>query len=249
MRPFELMYLCAEPFLPVLNGQVRSRLRRICGSRVRPNVLDVGGRKSHYTIGVPANITIMDLLRNSSIQKALNLGMTDHTVKSTYLRRTNVESIVYGDMTRSPWKDDAFDCIVAVEVLEHVTEDSVFVAEARRVLNPGGIFLMTTPNGDFIPNVGNPDHKRHYTRNQLSSLLSEYFEEVEVRYAIKSSKCRVRGLHSWSLKHPGRTIISMASNLISSLQSSNPGLSEEATGTCHLIATARKRSVNSKPGT
>lgn len=126
----------------------------------------------------------MDLPRESEIQKALNLGVTDEIVDQTWARRSNVKGILFGDMTCSSLPDNSFDCVVAVEVLEHVEQDDLFVKEVNRVLKPGGLFLMTTPNGDFCKNI-NRDHVRHYQRPQLQSLLSSYFTDVEVEYAIQ----------------------------------------------------------------
>jgi len=237
---FESFYLCVQPFYLPLHRRVRSELIRISehfdGSY---EILDVGGRKSHYTIGVPANITITDLPRETEIQHRLALGINASIVERTKDRRTNVRDILVDDMTHSNLPSAAFDCVVAVEVLEHVERDYDFVAHVRRVLRPGGVFLMTTPNGDYLENT-NPDHKRHYTRRQLADLLSRYFSDLRVHYAIEGGVFHRWGLRGWSLKHPIRTILSMAGNLINSIESTNSAIQDRATGTHHLIAVARK---------
>jgi SAM-dependent methyltransferase len=205
----------------------------------RPSLLDVGGRKSHYTIGVPAGITISDLPRETRLQEQLNLGIDRRIIAQTGRRRTNVRAILLDDMTRSSLPDACFDCVVAVEVLEHVERDDRFVAQVRRVLKPGGVFLMTTPNGDFVKNT-NPDHIRHYTRDQLVALLSTEFTSVDVIYAIRGGYFRKLGLRSWSARHPLRTALSMAGNLVNAVQSSSKKLDRQSQGTRHLIALARK---------
>jgi len=241
MKAFEYVYLLAEPFLPPLYKKVRGRLLKIAKSKPNePDILDVGGRKSHYTVGVPANITIIDLPRESEIQRSLNLGINPEIIESTRMRRTNVREMLLDDMTKSSLPSERFDCVVAVEVLEHVEEDERFVSEVQRVLEPGGVFLMTTPNGDSVRNT-NPDHKRHYTREQLLSLLKLYFEVVDVDYAILGGRFRTVGLRGWSLRRPIRSVMSMAANVINSIQSSRSELKNQARGTRHLIATARKQ--------
>jgi SAM-dependent methyltransferase len=241
MTSFELAYLSINPVLPFLHKNVRRRLAAIAKSSRRClEVLDVGGRKSPYTIGISANITISDLHRQTNIQQQLNLGINQQIITRLYARRSNVHNVVYDDMTRSSFPDASFDCIVAVEVLEHVEEDGAFVQEAHRVLRPGGVFLMTTPNGDFVENT-NPDHRRHYKREQLCSLLSSCFETVEVDYAVQHGVFRTLGLRSWSWRHPLRTVLSMFGNFINSLQSRRGALKHREFGTHHLIAVARKR--------
>lgn len=47
---------------------------------------------------------------------------------------------------RLPFADACFDVAVAVELLEHIEGHEALFAEARRVLRPGGLLLITTPN-------------------------------------------------------------------------------------------------------
>lgn len=52
---------------------------------------------------------------------------------------------VRGDAHRLPFPDGAFDRIIASEVLEHLPDDDVALAELRRVLRPGGTIAVTVP--------------------------------------------------------------------------------------------------------
>ena len=51
---------------------------------------------------------------------------------------------VRGDVLRLPFADEVADVVVAGEVLEHVAEPTVLVAEACRVLRPGGTLVLDT---------------------------------------------------------------------------------------------------------
>jgi ubiquinone/menaquinone biosynthesis C-methylase UbiE len=44
--------------------------------------------------------------------------------------------------------DDQFDCVVSIDVLEHLKQDQPFLRELKRVLKPGGKAVVTVPNGD-----------------------------------------------------------------------------------------------------
>lgn len=44
--------------------------------------------------------------------------------------------------------DGTFDCVVSIDVLEHLKQDQPFLCEVKRVLKVGGKAVVTVPNGD-----------------------------------------------------------------------------------------------------
>lgn len=243
MTPYEIARRGLEPILPPLYKQVRSRLlSEVRNGLISSLILDVGGRKSPYTIGVPARVDIIDLPRSTELQSALNLGINETVIDQLKSRRSNIDNLILADMTNSDLPSEHYDLVVSVEVLEHVEDDERFVSEVSRVLKPGGRFLMTTPNGDFVENR-NPDHKRHYKREQLVGLLCRHFEDVIVEYAIAGGYFRKLGLRSWSASRPIWTTASIIGNIVNSAQSSRKNIGIEAIGTHHLIATAQRSLV------
>lgn len=53
-----------------------------------------------------------------------------------------------GDILAAPFPDAAFDAVVAVQVLEYIAPVRAALAEARRVLKPGGRLLCLATNWD-----------------------------------------------------------------------------------------------------
>jgi methionine biosynthesis protein MetW len=45
-----------------------------------------------------------------------------------------------------PYEDASFDIVLAAEIIEHIVDTSGFVAEIARVLRPGGVVFLSTPN-------------------------------------------------------------------------------------------------------
>lgn len=75
----------------------------------------------------------------------------------------------YFEGDRWPVEDSSVDVVLATETLEHVPEPTVFLAEARRVLRPGGRIVLTVPfaaRWHYIPH----DYWR-YTPSSLRNLL------------------------------------------------------------------------------
>jgi 2-polyprenyl-3-methyl-5-hydroxy-6-metoxy-1,4-benzoquinol methylase len=48
--------------------------------------------------------------------------------------------------------DEAFDCVLLCEVIEHVAHPDQFMKNVARLLKPGGIAVMSTPNGHYFKN-------------------------------------------------------------------------------------------------
>ncbi|MFK7953160.1 MAG: class I SAM-dependent methyltransferase [Ekhidna sp.] len=79
-----------------------------------------------------------------------------------------------------PFEDNSFDTIITFQVIEHVKDDANFIKEIYRVLKPGGVALMSTPNIKMTLSR-NPWHEREYTADQLEKLCKKYFEKVEMK--------------------------------------------------------------------
>lgn len=50
-----------------------------------------------------------------------------------------------------PLPDESFDCVVAIEVIEHVENHARFLKELLRVVRLGGTVIITTPNVVSLP--------------------------------------------------------------------------------------------------
>ena len=77
-------------------------------------------------------------------------------------------------------KDDAYDSLISFQVIEHISDDLLFLKEIRRVLKPGATALLTTPNR-MLSLTRNPWHIREYTAPELRSLASKVFAEVTIK--------------------------------------------------------------------
>jgi len=86
---------------------------------------------------------------------------------------------VVADLHDLPLADASFDVVVCTEVLEHVAEPAVVLAELRRVLRPGGRLLVTVP---FVIELHEEphDHSRPTSHGLRGLLERSGFAGIEV---------------------------------------------------------------------
>jgi SAM-dependent methyltransferase len=82
------------------------------------------------------------------------------------------------DVCNLPFKDDEFECVVSFETLEHLEDQSGLLKEFRRVLEPGGFLLISSPDKAIYSDLHqyeNEFHVRELYRDELEALLAEQF--------------------------------------------------------------------------
>lgn len=77
-------------------------------------------------------------------------------------------------------QDNTYDCVVSFQVIEHIQNDSLYLKEINRVLKPGGIALLTTPNRKMSLSR-NPWHIREYLAHELKTLAAGIFATAEMK--------------------------------------------------------------------
>jgi SAM-dependent methyltransferase len=90
-----------------------------------------------------------------------------------------------------PLEDESFDVVVIGELLEHLPLPQEMVAEARRVLRPGGRLVGSVPNAYRLkarvrflagrPPEDDPTHLHQFSPGALRALLAG-FDQVQLRF-------------------------------------------------------------------
>jgi len=71
----------------------------------------------------------------------------DVSVYATQIARSYYALDVFtGELTDALYPADSFDVVVMDDLIEHVADPTLLVREAHRVLKPGGLLTLNTPN-------------------------------------------------------------------------------------------------------
>jgi SAM-dependent methyltransferase len=79
-------------------------------------------------------------------------------------------------------EDDSFDVVVALQVVERVESPEHLIEEARRLLGPDGVLIISTPDKQARSNERNlPPHPSEMYVQELRELLERHFGNVSLR--------------------------------------------------------------------
>ena len=101
--------------------------------------------------------------------------------KNAY-RDDNIDFHV-GDCIKIPLPDQSIDLVTSFETIEHHNQHQEMMLELKRIMKPDGILIISTPNRIYFEQIKaepNPYHVRELSKDQLSSLLSQNFQNFEI---------------------------------------------------------------------
>jgi 2-polyprenyl-6-hydroxyphenyl methylase / 3-demethylubiquinone-9 3-methyltransferase len=96
-------------------------------------------------LGCGAGFLSNDLAARGAVVTGLDASTESLAVAAAY-DRTGKVTYRCGDALALPFDDGSFDVVCAMDLLEHVEDPARLVAEAARVLAPGGMFFFHTFN-------------------------------------------------------------------------------------------------------
>jgi len=158
----------------VLNG-----IKKYKGDTVR-SLLDIG----------TADARMLDTLKNKlHIPTAIGL---DYSAVLLHKNLNKSLHLLQADASRLPFKDNLFDVLVATAVIEHVPDPRQMMGECYRVLNDGGICILSTPDPYFehiatkIGHIKNDIHNETFSLPDLKDLA-----ETENFFILHAAKFMV----------------------------------------------------------
>lgn len=171
------MAFTGERFMPEVAGQIAFEhlhryhyAARFCAGK---QVLDVAcgeGYGSQILSKVAASVTGVDIAAETVEHARARYG-------SDHLRFVEASAALL------PLDDASVDVVVSFETIEHHDQHEEMLSEIRRVLRPGGLLVLSSPNKQYYtiePGYSNPYHVKELFRDELVALVGRYFQHHAV---------------------------------------------------------------------
>jgi len=125
-------------------------------------------------------------------KEAVGVDLEDPVIRRAALRYPDAR-FETANLVSLPFEDASFDAVVSMQVIEHIHTPHEFVAECARVLRPGGLLVISTPNRlTFSPDgLRNPFHSFEFAPDELRATLAPRFADVEILGAFHGARIAI----------------------------------------------------------
>lgn len=117
-------------------------------------------------------------------------------------RETDADVLCHVDRGGLPFRDNSFDQVRAIHVIEHVADVLATMDEFHRVARPGGMVFLVTPHYTDFSSFCDPTHRWH-----LNSYSFDYLDPSSrngqriwcARTRMRERQVRVKLLRVWRM--------------------------------------------------
>lgn len=137
---------------------------------------------------------------SDTADKVFGIDLSEETIRhanSTY-KKENL-SFQIASIEKLPLPISSVDVVVSFETIEHVDEtlQNSFLSEIKRVLKPGGLLIISTPNKHIysdLRNYQNPFHIKEFYKDEFIKFLNNFFGTVKIFHQKNEVASVITGL-------------------------------------------------------
>lgn len=134
-----------------------------------------------FAASLPDNSLVLDAGAGSQIYASIFARQSYESADFEQVDKYYKPSTYVCDLSKIPVEDNRFDAVVFTQVLEHLPEPQVVLAELNRVLKPGGRMFLSAPL--FYQEHEQPYDFYRYTQFGLKYMLERNgFKILEMRW-------------------------------------------------------------------
>jgi ubiquinone/menaquinone biosynthesis C-methylase UbiE len=93
----------------------------------------------------------------------------------SFCKKRGLENLLCGNVKHLPIADSSLDLVLALDIMEHIDDDTAMMKEIHRVLKPGGNILITVPAHKYLWSDHDEalHHFRRYSKNGFRKIIKE----------------------------------------------------------------------------
>jgi SAM-dependent methyltransferase len=164
---------------------------RIVPDETEPGIVALHRKRYEFALPFCAGKDVLDLgcgvgygtsLLGERAARAIGIDVDGDAIAYA-VRRYAAPNVEFrrGDALALDLEDASVDVICSFETIEHVSDRDAYLREVRRVLRPGGAFLVSTPRAERTRlRPENPFHAVELAPADFEALLRRQFGEVEL---------------------------------------------------------------------
>ncbi|GAB3595236.1 hypothetical protein GCM10027446_20190 [Angustibacter peucedani] len=195
-----------------------------------------------------------DVVRRAGARHVLGLDY-DAAAVAHARDRYSPTAFARANLVHLPLAAASVDVVLSLQVVEHIWTPQELLAETARVLRPGGLLALSTPNRlTFSPGLArgekptNPFHVRELDADELVALVGEHLEMVEVLGVHAGPRLRAFGhealVHGQLAEEPTRWPADLA-DLVRGTTAAHfevrAGAADDVDAALDLVVVARRR--------
>lgn len=148
---------------------IRDLIGKLYGSYEGIKLLDVGCSEGAF---------LSYMLGNGVKAEAID---AEETAINFCQKRGYGDCVKYGDIRKIPYEDNTFDVVTALDVVEHVKEDTVSISELMRVCKAGGLVIIILPAHQWLWSSNDEvvHHVKRYSKKEAVNLLRNFNAGIE----------------------------------------------------------------------
>lgn len=114
----------------------------------------------------------------------IGIDIDQKTIEHAKSKYTNQNlEFKLGDCAEIPLEDGSIDLIVSFETLEHHDKHEENLSEFKRILQPGGVLIISSPDKKYYSderNFSNQFHVKELYEDEFRNLLGHFFKNIEI---------------------------------------------------------------------
>jgi SAM-dependent methyltransferase len=168
-----------------------SHPERIVPDETEPGIVAIHRKRYEFALPLCAGKEVLDAgcgvgygteLLAGSARRVVGVDRDAEAI--AYARRRygapNIE-FLEADVLELGFPDASFDVVCSFETIEHLRDHERYLREMRRVLRPGGVYVVSTPRADeTTEQPANPHHEVELSPADFEALLRRHFDGVQL---------------------------------------------------------------------